>query len=58
MCRPCLESVHWPTSNPSLKNSWTSLLPAVIQYLRLKIRGILDNPGPAKVQQSALSDDR
>ena len=29
-----------------------------LQYLRLKLRGILDNPGPAKVQKSAFSDDR
>lgn len=29
-----------------------------LQYLRLKLRGILDNPGPAKVQNSTFSDDR
>jgi hypothetical protein len=29
-----------------------------LQYLRLKLRGILDNPGPAKVQKSTFSDDR
>lgn len=29
-----------------------------LQYLRLKLRGIIDNPGPAKVQKSTLSDDR
>jgi hypothetical protein len=29
-----------------------------LQYLRLKLRAILDNPGPAKVQKSTFSDDR
>ncbi len=29
-----------------------------LQYLRLKLRGILDNPGPAKVQKSTFSADR
>ena len=29
-----------------------------LQYLRLKLRGILDNPGPTKVQKSTFSDDR
>ena len=29
-----------------------------LQYLRLKLRGILDNPGPAKVHKSTFSDDR
>jgi hypothetical protein len=29
-----------------------------LQYLRLKLRRILDNPGPAKVQKSTFSDDR
>jgi hypothetical protein len=29
-----------------------------LQYLRLKLRGVLDNPGPAKVQKSTFSDDR
>ena len=29
-----------------------------LEYLRLKLRGILDNPSPAKVQNSTLSDDR
>ena len=29
-----------------------------LQYLRLKLRGIADNPAPAKVQKSTLSDDR
>jgi hypothetical protein len=29
-----------------------------LEYLRLKLRGILDNPGPAKVQKTTLSDDR
>ena len=29
-----------------------------LHYLRLKLRGILDNPGPAKVQKSTFSDDR
>lgn len=29
-----------------------------LQYLRLKLRGILDNPGPAKVQKSTFLDDR
>jgi hypothetical protein len=29
-----------------------------LQYLRLKLRGIVDNPVPAKVQKSTLSDDR
>jgi hypothetical protein len=29
-----------------------------LQYLRLKLRGAADNPPPAKVQKSTLSDDR
>jgi hypothetical protein len=29
-----------------------------LQYLRVKLRGVLDNPGPAKVQKSTFSDDR
>src|SRR5271168_3495104 len=29
-----------------------------LQYLRLKLRGVVENPGPAKVQKSTLSDDR
>jgi hypothetical protein len=29
-----------------------------LQYLRLKLRGILDNPVPAKVRESTFSDDR
>ncbi|HKV82441.1 MAG TPA: hypothetical protein VJP02_30115 [Candidatus Sulfotelmatobacter sp.] len=29
-----------------------------LQYLRLKLRGTIDNPGPAKVQKSTFSDDR
>jgi hypothetical protein len=29
-----------------------------LQYLRLKLRGIVDAPSPAKVQKSTLSDDR
>jgi hypothetical protein len=29
-----------------------------LQYLRLKLRAILDNPSPAKVQKSTFSDDR
>src|ERR1022692_1714283 len=29
-----------------------------LPYLRLKLRGIVDNPGPAKVQKSTFSDDR
>jgi hypothetical protein len=29
-----------------------------LQYLRLKLRGVLDNPGPAKIQKSTFSDDR
>ena len=29
-----------------------------LPYLRLKLRGILDNPGSAKVQKSTFSDDR
>jgi hypothetical protein len=29
-----------------------------LQYLHLKLRGILDNPVPAKVQKSTFSDDR
>jgi hypothetical protein len=29
-----------------------------LEYLRLKLRGVLDNPGPAKVQNSTFSDDR
>lgn len=29
-----------------------------LQYLRLKLRGILDNPAPATIQKSTFSDDR
>ena len=29
-----------------------------LQYLRLKLRGIVANPNPAKVQKSTFSDDR
>jgi hypothetical protein len=29
-----------------------------LEYLRVKLRSILDNPGPAKVQKTTLSDDR
>ncbi len=29
-----------------------------LQYLRLKLRGILDNPGPVEVQKSTSADDR
>jgi hypothetical protein len=29
-----------------------------LQYLRLKLRGIVSNPSPAKVQKSTFSDDR
>jgi hypothetical protein len=29
-----------------------------LQHLRLKLRSILDNPGPAKVQKPTFSDDR
>ena len=29
-----------------------------LHYLRLKLRNILDNPAPAKVQKSTSSDDR
>ena len=29
-----------------------------LEYLRLKLRSIVDNPGPAKVQKPTLSDDR
>jgi hypothetical protein len=29
-----------------------------LQYLRLKLRNIVDIPGPAKVQKSTFSDDR
>jgi hypothetical protein len=29
-----------------------------LEYLRLKLRRIVDNPGPAKVQKSTFSDDR
>jgi len=29
-----------------------------LQYLRLKLRGIVGNPSPAKVQKSTFSDDR
>ena len=29
-----------------------------LQYLRLKLRNILDNPAPAKVQKTTSSDDR
>jgi hypothetical protein len=29
-----------------------------LQHLRLKLRSILDNPSPANVQKSTLSDDR
>ena len=29
-----------------------------LDYLRLKLRGVMDHAGPAKVQKSTLSDDR
>ncbi len=29
-----------------------------LQYLRLKLRGVVDHPAPAKVQKTTLSDDR
>ena len=29
-----------------------------LPYLRLKLRGIIDNPGPAAVQKPTLSEDR
>jgi hypothetical protein len=29
-----------------------------LKYLRLKLRGVADQPGPAKVQKSTLSGDR
>jgi hypothetical protein len=29
-----------------------------LPYLRLKLRNIVDSPGPAKVQKSTFSDDR
>ncbi len=29
-----------------------------LEYLRLKLRSIVDNPAPAKVQKSTFSDDR
>ncbi|MGO4883313.1 MAG: hypothetical protein ACLP59_21225 [Bryobacteraceae bacterium] len=29
-----------------------------LDYLRLKLRSIVDNPGPAKVQKTTPSDDR
>jgi len=29
-----------------------------LEYLRLKLRNTLDNPAPAKVQKTTLSDDR
>jgi hypothetical protein len=29
-----------------------------LEYLRLKLRTLLDNPGPARVQKSTFSDDR
>ena len=29
-----------------------------LQYLRLKLRGVVDHPAPAKVQKSTFSDDR
>ena len=29
-----------------------------LQYLRLKLRNIVDNPAPAAVQKTTLSDDR
>jgi hypothetical protein len=29
-----------------------------LQYLRLKLRNIIDTPGPAEVQKSTFSDDR
>jgi hypothetical protein len=28
-----------------------------LDYLRLKLRSIVDNPGPARVQKPTLSDD-
>jgi hypothetical protein len=29
-----------------------------LEYLRVKLRSVVDNPGPAKVQKTTLSDDR
>ena len=29
-----------------------------LEYLRLKLRSIVDNPGPAKVQKTTFPDDR
>ena len=29
-----------------------------LHYLRLKLRNVVDNPGPAKVQKTTFSDDR
>jgi|SRR5437868_12014922 len=29
-----------------------------LHYLRLKLRGVVDHPAPAKVQKSTFSDDR
>jgi hypothetical protein len=58
-CHHCRESVPWPTSNPSLKNSKEHpVVGGYLQYLRLKLRGIVDSPTPAKVQKSTFSDDR
>ena len=58
-CRHCRASARWPTSSPSSRNSWNIPLPdGYLQYLRLKLRSIVDKADPATVQKTTFSDDR
>jgi hypothetical protein len=66
----CLRRMVRPTDVPSLPRirSLAYFQPVIeelrqhpapsgyLQYLRLKLRRILDNPGPAKIQKSTFSD--
>jgi hypothetical protein len=66
----CLRRMVRPTDVPSLPRirSLAYFQPVIeelrehpapsgyLQYLRLKLRRILDNPGPAKIQKSPFSD--
>ncbi len=68
----CLRPTVRPTDVPSLPRIRSlAYFPPVIeelqehpapggylQHLRLKLRGIVGNPSPAKVQKSTFSDDR
>ena len=50
---------RWPTSNPVIEDLQEHpVAGGYLQYLRLKLRGIVDNSAPAKVQKSTFSDDR